>query len=74
MCNIGLRPTLLKKSELSVEVHFFEPVKKMEGHHVVVQLMHLLREEKKFSSKEALIKAIANDVKRGRACFSCHKK
>ncbi len=66
VCNIGIRPTLLKSSPVSVEVHLFGRPGLLIGKRVFVQLLHRLRKEKRFSSVAALKRAIAADVRRAR--------
>ncbi len=63
VCNIGTRPTFLKKSELAVEVHAFGDLPEMMVNKKVrFDLLHWLRPEKKFSGIGALKKAITADV------------
>lgn len=66
VCNIGVRPTVSKNGSISVEVHSFGPVIPRPGQRVLIELLHALRPEKKFTSREELTRAIAKDVKRAK--------
>ena len=62
ICNIGIRPTFTE-SDLSMEVHVLNTdLNHQYGKHVEIYFKHFVREEKKFSSKEALIEQIENDI------------
>lgn len=67
VCNIGVRPTFLKKSEVKVEVHIFNRSGNLLSRTLFIELLHQLREEKKFKNPTELKKAIATDVRRARA-------
>jgi len=72
VCNIGTRPTFLKHSPVIVEVHVLKDLKNARGKFVFVELLKKLRNEKKFSSKETLISAIARDVGKARLEIKKH--
>jgi len=67
VCNIGVRPTFLKGSAVSVEVHVFGVKGDWAGKTLFIELLHRLRSEKKFKSPAQLQKAIASDVRRAHA-------
>lgn len=69
ICNIGVRPTFLKKSPLTVEIHLFDGGLSLIGKRVAIELLHKIRDEKRFPSKEALIKAISQDELKARRFF-----
>lgn len=66
VCNIGVRPTLFRNSPILMEVHLFGMHENLIEKEMIVFLRRRLRDEKKFASKEDLIKAIKTDVKRAR--------
>jgi len=62
VCNIGIRPTLRRRSALSVEVHFFKLNLNLHGKSIQLQLHARLRAEKKFPNLKALRQAIHRDI------------
>lgn len=62
VCNIGVRPTMLKKSTMQVEVHLFNRNDSLRGRTVNVELLKCLRPEKKFPNVAALQKQIRRDI------------
>lgn len=61
--NIGYRPTVdSSRARLSIETHIEGVEKPMYGHRVGVYFISRLREERKFSSVEALCRQLANDM------------
>lgn len=61
MCNFGVRPTF-SEDELIMEVHFFNPaITDLYGHTVYIEFLERIRDEKKFKSKDDLIKQLIND-------------
>ncbi len=70
VCNIGTRPTFLRSPKVVVEVHIFGDMPRLSGKTLQVELLHRLRSEKKFESKEQLARAIASDVYRAKAFLS----
>lgn len=66
MCNIGYRPTFKNGKDVTIEVHIFDiPAGKEDlyGEEVVIEFLQKLREEKKFSIVDDLIKQLENDKK-----------
>lgn len=63
--NIGNRPTFYapRDQEPAIEVHIFGFNKKIYGHDLEVFFIRKIRDEKKFSCKEALIRQIEKDEK-----------
>jgi riboflavin kinase/FMN adenylyltransferase len=61
--NIGNRPTFYapRDREPAIEVHIFGFDKRIYGHDLEVFFIRKIRDEKKFSGKESLIKQIEND-------------
>ena len=70
VCNIGFRPTLGGNKNLLVEVHVFGESNNLVGKTMIVDLVHRLRGEKKFSNIEQLKRAIASDVYQAKAILS----
>ena len=64
--NIGYAPTFDRKTK-QLEVHIFGFSQNITGKTIEVTLVKKLREEKKFSSVEDLVKQIKEDVKRAKA-------
>ena len=62
MVNIGYNPTL--KQELSLEVHILDLDREVYGEKLYIQIVKLMREEKKFSSIDELKATIQADVDR----------
>jgi riboflavin kinase/FMN adenylyltransferase len=61
MCNFGVRPTF-SEDELIMEVHFFNPeITDLYQHIVYIEFLERIRDEKKFKSKDDLIKQLIND-------------
>lgn len=61
MCNFGVRPTF-SEDELIMEVHFFNPeITDLYQHKVYIEFLERIRDEKKFKSKDDLIKQLIND-------------
>ena len=61
MMNIGTRPTFDGKKQ-TIETHIFRLSDDLYGQWMAVSLMHRLRAERKFSSKEELIKQLQKDA------------
>lgn len=62
LMNIGVRPTFENvESQEKVEVHLFYSDIDLYGQDLIVEVLHYLRPEKKFSSVEQLIQQIQND-------------
>lgn len=60
--NIGFRPTFNESWKPVVEVHLFGFGEMIYGECLQVETVFKIREEKKFSSVEALVKRIGEDV------------
>lgn len=76
MCNIGIRPTFKKGQDVTIEVHLLDvPAGEgdLYGKEVTVEFLQKLREEKKFSSVEDLIKQLENDKKTCRAIIENYR-
>lgn len=69
VANIGCRPTLDGMKNL-LEIHLFDFHGSLYGQRLEVFFLHKLRDEQRFSSKEALIAQIHADVKAAQAYFS----
>ncbi|NLK62975.1 MAG: bifunctional riboflavin kinase/FAD synthetase [Fusobacteria bacterium] len=59
--NMGINPTL-KFGEHSIEVHIFDFNKEIYGIKIYVSIIKFIRNEKKFNSKEELIRQMTEDV------------
>ena len=62
VANIGRRPTIEGKLQLTFEVHLFDFNESIYGEMLDVTFMHHLRKEEKFNSVEALINQIHQDI------------
>ena len=62
IANIGIRPTIDDKKELSIEAHLLDFNGSIETKRFEIQLMHFLRPEQKFGSLELLTQQICRDV------------
>ena len=63
MCNFGVRPTF-GEHKLIMEVHFFDlQITNLYGKEIYIEFLERIRDEKKFKSKEDLIKQLINDKK-----------
>jgi riboflavin kinase/FMN adenylyltransferase len=67
--SIGKRPTFNFPEQMKVETYIFDFNESIYGKHMEVDLLHYLREEIKFPSKEALIEAIEQDCLNARNYF-----
>jgi len=72
VCNIGRRPTLNERGLKNVEVYIFGLTKGIYGKNLEVQFIKKIREEKKFSSLQALAAQIKKDVVFARKRISLH--
>ena len=66
MCNIGIRPTFKNENEITIEVNLFnipEGKEDLYDQDVILEFLQKLRDEKKFSSVDDLIKQLENDKK-----------
>lgn len=65
VANIGIRPTF-QRSELSVEIHIMDQSMNLYGQEVEVELIKMLRAEKRFGSADELIRQITDDADQAR--------
>jgi riboflavin kinase/FMN adenylyltransferase len=70
VANLGLRPTFLNDSLLSLEVHLFNFDQNIYGKHVRVEFVEKLRDEAKFNSVEDLKQQIQEDIKKAKEIFN----
>lgn len=70
VANVGTRPTVNDGLEARLEVHLLDFDKNIYGRHLDVVFRKKLREEIKFSSLDALKKAIHNDISDAKDYFS----
>ncbi|MBI4027818.1 MAG: bifunctional riboflavin kinase/FAD synthetase [Verrucomicrobia bacterium] len=61
--NIGLRPTLSLSEEMTVEAHLVPFHGVLYGHHVRLDMLARIRDERKFESVEQLKEQILSDIK-----------
>ncbi|MCK5215794.1 MAG: bifunctional riboflavin kinase/FAD synthetase [Candidatus Omnitrophica bacterium] len=69
LANIGRRPSFKRSNKVNIEVHILGFHKKIYGQEIVIEIIKKLRDEKKFSSKDDLIKQIRKDEKKARSYF-----
>ena len=62
--SIGMRPTFKDSNQIVVEVYIFDFDKNIYGEKLKVEVIERIREEKKFSSVDELIKEIKIDIKK----------
>jgi riboflavin kinase / FMN adenylyltransferase len=62
LVNIGYRPTFSDNQELSIEAHLLNFTENLYDHELELEFIDKIRDEKKFSSKEELIKQIKEDI------------
>ena len=62
LINIGYRPTFGDKQELSIEAHLLDFSGNLYNTELELEFIDKIRDEKKFSSKEELIKQIKEDI------------
>lgn len=72
LCNIGRRPTFMKKGKVHIEVHIFNFHKYIYGKYIEIEFIRKLRREKKFVSAAALIDRIRKDITFAKNLFSRH--
>ena len=61
VANFGLRPTITNSPEEVLEIHIFDFNKTIYGEKIKVSFIDFIRPERKFGSKNDLVKQIAND-------------
>jgi len=69
LTNVGFNPTF-DRSELSVESYIINYSDNLYGRHIRVEFLKMLRDEKKFSSKEELIEQMKNDLIKAEKYFN----
>lgn len=62
VANIGTRPTVTGDTRYLLEVHLFDFAREIYGAHVEVELVHKIRDEKRFASFEELRRQINQDA------------
>lgn len=62
VANIGVHPTVGRNSKRLIEVNVFDYNDSLYGKEVEVCLLHYIREEKNFATRDELIQAIGSDV------------
>lgn len=62
LVNIGYRPTFSDKQEISIEAHLLDFTGNLYNAELELEFIDKIRDEKKFSSKEELIKQIKEDI------------
>lgn len=67
--NIGYRPTFDDNKQMSIETFLLDPLETETPKRIRIELLHKLREERKFESPEALKKQILHDAERARQFF-----
>ena len=67
--NVGHRPTFEGENDLTFEVHLFDFEGNIYGEEINVDVLHKLRDERKFDSKEDLCAQIAQDCLQSRDYF-----
>ncbi len=66
MLNIGVRPTINSKQELTIEVHLIDWSGDLYDKHITLELVEKVRNESKFESIEALAKQLQLDEEKVR--------
>ncbi|MBE6686042.1 MAG: bifunctional riboflavin kinase/FAD synthetase [Ruminococcaceae bacterium] len=67
--NFGTRPTVTDKNELFYETFIFDYNEDLYGRNVKVELLRMLRPEKRFDSKKELTEQITRDVESAKEYF-----
>ncbi len=68
--NIGYRPTVENSRQQLLEVHILDYTGDLYGHDLEIEILHKIRDEKKFSSIDALVSRIRLDEIEARHFFS----
>jgi len=71
--NVGVRPTFDNDERLTVESNILDFNGNLYGSQVRLEFLSFLREERKFSTPEALGQQIQKDIARSREYFALHK-
>ena len=61
MVNIGIKPTVSKKKELSIEAHLFNFNEKIYGMKIIINFIKFIRNERDFKSIDFLKKQLEKD-------------
>lgn len=72
VCNIGVKPTFKQSDERYIEVYIFNFAQKIYGKRLELQFIKKLREEKKFTSRAALVEQIKRDIHTAYRIFFRH--
>ncbi|QDH13428.1 riboflavin biosynthesis protein RibF [Formicincola oecophyllae] len=72
VANVGSRPTVARDGESRLEVHLFDFDEDIYGQALEVELLALLRSERRFASLEALKAQITQDAGAARAWLASH--
>ena len=72
VANVGVKPTIGKSLEATLEVHVLEGSPDLYGERLTVRFRQKLRDEQKFPSLDALKEGIATDKANARAWLADH--
>lgn len=61
MMNIGFNPTVSGKGQVSIEIHYFDFDQDLYGQEIQVDILHRIRDERKFESVDALKSQLHKD-------------
>jgi riboflavin kinase/FMN adenylyltransferase len=67
--NVGINPTVTSSSNLKIETHVLQKDINLYDQSVAVDLLHFLRDEKKFASIEELKIQIEKDIQQAQGFF-----
>jgi len=70
VCYIGSKPTFNPGIEKYIEVHMFNFNQDIYGKHLEIQFIKKIRNDRKFSSPQALAKQVKKDIDSGKHIFS----
>ncbi|MBI3938229.1 MAG: bifunctional riboflavin kinase/FAD synthetase [Betaproteobacteria bacterium] len=70
VASLGMRPTVIRDGQPTLEVHLFGFDRDIYGEHVRVEFLHKFRDEQKYADLETLKRQIARDVEDAEAFFS----
>ncbi len=70
VCNIGFHPTFEQSSQIKVECHILDFDQDLYNKNIEIAFLERLRDERKFSSKDDLVRAIENDIHKTRSLVS----
>ncbi len=69
VASLGVRPTLYENGKPILEVHLFDFNQEIYGHHLQVDFLQKLRDEKKYADLDTLIVQIKKDVAQAKNFF-----